>query len=66
MGTVNEQKFLVTWIQANGEIRGQAVKTKADGERMFHHLKSTDAQYIEVRKIGSVVFRFGHDTTGLQ
>jgi hypothetical protein len=58
---VNEQKYLVTWIHADGSVNGQATKTVEDAERMFNHLKNSDAQYIEVRRIGRVVMQFGTD-----
>jgi len=58
---VNEQKFLVTWIEAIGFIRGQATKTREEADRLFEHVKSTDAQYCEIRRIGSLVAKFGVD-----
>lgn len=55
MTRVNEQEFLVTWIEAEGLVRGQATKTKADAQRLYDHLCTTPAPYIEVRKIGPIV-----------
>lgn len=52
----NTNKFLVTWVEGNGFIRGQATKTAEEADRMFSHITSgTDASYAEVRKIGPLV-----------
>lgn len=52
----NENKFLVTWVDSAGNIRGQATKIKTDAKRMFDFVIEQGAQWAEVRKIGSVVY----------
>lgn len=61
---INENKFLVTWIEASGNVRGQATKLRADADRMFNHVCECGAQYAEIRKLGSVVKDFGAEPLG--
>ena len=55
----NEQKFLVTWIEDNGFIRGQTAKTSEEAWRCFDHVtKNTNPQYAEIRHIGARITSF--------
>lgn len=60
-GPVNKQKFLVTAIEANGFVRGQATQEYAEAERLFDHFRDNGAQYVEVRKIGRLMLLFGEE-----
>lgn len=63
---VNEQKFLITWIEHSGFIRGQATKTKGDADRIFDTICASDPppQYAEIRRIGNLYRKFGTDGEG--
>ncbi len=65
---INEQKFLVTWVEANGTIRGQAVKTEDDANRMYDWLTSQETlpQAAEIRRIGRCLRSFTGPTPKVQ
>ncbi|MDE2019931.1 MAG: hypothetical protein KGJ13_06335 [Patescibacteria group bacterium] len=54
----NANKYLVTWIEGNGFIRGQATQSRAEADRLFEHVATTDASYCEVARIGPRVRHF--------
>lgn len=52
----DRMKFLVSWIEPAGLVRGQTSKNWEEAERLFNHLVDADsAVYVEIRRIGSVV-----------
>lgn len=48
-------KFLVQWIEAEGLVRGQVVKTEDDALRLYEHVLTRGPALLEVRKIGSLL-----------
>ncbi|MDE2019739.1 MAG: hypothetical protein KGJ13_05345 [Patescibacteria group bacterium] len=50
----NENKFLVTWIDDDGAIFGQAARDEDNAARMFDHLVNCGHKYVEVRRIGPI------------
>ncbi len=51
MTRINENRFLVTWRDAEGNVRGQATKLKEDAKRLFDFAVENGAQYAEVRPL---------------
>lgn len=51
---VNQMRFLVTWIDKDGNPRGQTTKTKPDAVRMYEWICGGDARYAEIRKLGPI------------
>lgn len=51
-------KFLVSWTEANGFTRGQTCAEAEDANRLYQHVKDTDAVYGEIRRIGSITEKF--------
>jgi len=52
----NQNKYLVTAVEANGFVRGQATKSIEEAKKLFDHFKeNTDCQFAEIRRIGSQV-----------
>lgn len=57
----NDNKFLVTCVEAEGLIRGQATKTEADALKLYEHFTGLNPapQYVEVRKLSGFLFHNG-------
>lgn len=52
-------KFLVSWMEDSGLVRGQTVMDRAEASRMIAHLSTLETtMYAETRRIGSKVGSF--------
>lgn len=52
-------KFLVSWIEESGIVRGQTVMDRAEASRMIAHLSSLETTlFAEIRRIGSQISSF--------
>lgn len=61
----NQNRYLVTVVEASGFVRGQATKTLEEAERMLEHFQNSNCQFGEIRRIGSQV-KFFQAAEGLQ
>ena len=59
-------KYLVTWIEKDGEIRGQSCQDYEGAHRLFNHIENTEATYCEVRRIGRIVLEFDMTQKGVK
>lgn len=49
-------RFLASWVETNGNVRGQTCKTREEADRLFDFVCTQETTaFAEVRKIGSAV-----------
>lgn len=49
-------KFLASWVETNGNVRGQTCKTREEADRLFKFVSEQETTaFVEIRRIGTCV-----------
>lgn len=60
-------RFLASWVETNGNVRGQTCKTRKEADRLFAFVKEQDTTaFAEIRRIGTCVENYVRPNVGIQ